>query len=179
MTSQLQQQYRDMVNTGNINLFKPTVSPIPSFYNQVGTTNTLLNQIRSGTPGFGSQSEYNIPITIQGSMDSQTTDYTMFDPEDKSVGDLVIYDELLGMLAKKYSIEQITVSGGEISLLSDLYFDLLYNILKLYTKNIHIHTDFNTFNAALINGVDIITVPYNFTENENINFLKNIYLYFK
>ena len=77
MTSQLQQQYRDMVNTGNINLFKPTVSPIPSFYNQVGTTNTLLNQIRSGTPGFGSQSEYNIPITIQGSMDSQTTDYTI------------------------------------------------------------------------------------------------------
>ena len=104
----------------------------------------------------------------------QLTEYTMFDSSDTTVGDLVTYEHLLENIKKRYSIEKISVMGGEIALLSDLYFDLLYRIINLYTKNIEVYTHFNTFNPALINGVDVITVPYNFTEKENTAFLKNI-----
>lgn len=99
-------------------------------------------------------------------------EYTRYDTKDTSVGDLVLYDELLGQLNKTYTIENISVSGGEIALLSDLYFDLLYKILKLYTSNIKVYTHFNQFNKALINGVDIINVQYNFTDTPNL--FKNI-----
>ena len=104
----------------------------------------------------------------------QLTEYTMFDSSVTNVGDLVTYEHLLEDIKKRYSIEKISVMGGEIALLSDLYFDLLYRIINLYTKEIEVYTHFNTFNPALINGVDVITVPYNFTEKENTAFLKNI-----
>lgn len=104
----------------------------------------------------------------------QVNDYTMFDSSDNSVGDLVTYEHLLEEIKKQYNIEKISVRGGEIALLSDLYFDLLYRIINLYTKNVEVYTHFNTFNPALINGVDVITVPYNFTEKEDLTFLKNI-----
>ena len=99
-------------------------------------------------------------------------EYTEYNSEDTSVGDLVLYDDLLEQLSKIYTIESISVSGGEIALLSDLYFDLLYKILKLYTQNIKVYTHFNQFNKALINGVDIINVKYNFKDTPDL--FKNI-----
>ena len=57
--------------------------------------------------------------------------YELYNPKDTTVGDLVKYDKLLEQLTYSYDIEQIIVEGGEISLLSDLYFDLLYNVVKV------------------------------------------------
>lgn len=105
---------------------------------------------------------------------NKVNEYTKFDHTDNSVGDLVIYDDLLEKLSVEYEINGIKISGGEISNLSDLYFDFLYNIVKLHSKNISVYTNFETFNKALINGIDIIDVEYNFTkENKEIVF-KNI-----
>lgn len=101
-----------------------------------------------------------------------TTGYELYDYKNTTVGDLVKYDKLLEQLSHLYNIEQIIIDGGEISLLSDLYFDLLYKIVKLYTKNIKVCTNFKTINPALINGTDIITVKYNFTKDEEV--FKNI-----
>ena len=98
--------------------------------------------------------------------------YTRFNPKDSTIGDLVIYDQMLHELNKNFEIERISVLGGEISLLSDLYFDLLYSLLKLHTNNIIVHTNFKHFNKALINGTDIITVDYNFTDVPEV--FKNI-----
>ena len=58
--------------------------------------------------------------------------YTKYDYADESVADLVICDQLLEQLSKKYTLNGISINGGEISLLSDLYFDLLYKIVNLY-----------------------------------------------
>lgn len=62
----------------------------------------------------------------------------------------------------KFNISQISIEGGEISLLSDIYFDILFKLLQTYNKKISITTDFINFNRSLIDNVDIINVLYNF-----------------
>lgn len=73
-------------------------------------------------------------------------------------------DESLSNISRKYDIAQIKVSGGEIALLSDLYFEMLYNILKIHCKKIIIETNFINFKKGIINNCDIINVKYNFND---------------
>lgn len=68
----------------------------------------------------------------------------------------------LNPIFSKFNISQIYVKGGEISLLSDIYFDILFKLLQIYNKKISITTDFIDFNRSLINNTDIINVLYNF-----------------
>ena len=74
----------------------------------------------------------------------------------------------LSELDYKFDITSISIEGGEISLLSDIYFDLLFNLLKIYNKKISVLTDFVKFNRSLINNADIINVIYNFNHNLDI-----------
>lgn len=76
--------------------------------------------------------------------------------------ELAWIDESLLFLQHSFNIAQIKITGGEISLLSDLYFEMLYNIVKIYCKKIIVETNFLTFKKALINNCDIINVGYNF-----------------
>ena len=98
--------------------------------------------------------------------------YTKYDYTDESVADLVICDQLLEQLSKKYILNGISINGGEISLLSDLYFDLLYKIVNLYSNNVKVYTNFIQFSKALISGTDIISLTYNFTDEPSV--FKNI-----
>lgn len=82
--------------------------------------------------------------------------------DDKSTLDLTILENLLSKLNNKFNINKISIEGGEISELSDIYFSLLFNLLKIYNKKIQVTTDFIKFNESLINGADIIDVRYNF-----------------
>lgn len=82
-------------------------------------------------------------------------------------------EKILSKLFYKFNISQISIEGGEISLLSDIYFDLLFKLLKIYTKKISISTDFINFKQSLINDVNTINVLYNFNINSDIVY-KNI-----
>ena len=75
---------------------------------------------------------------------------------------LSFLEEALVKLSILYNFNNIFVEGGEISELSDLYFDLLFNLIKLYTNKINISTDFVNYTPSLINRADIINVNFNF-----------------
>lgn len=79
-------------------------------------------------------------------------------------------NENLSNLFTKFNISNVSIEGGEISLLSDIYFDLLFNLLKIYNKKISIATDFIKFNRSLIDNVDVINVLYNFNHNPSVIF---------
>jgi len=68
----------------------------------------------------------------------------------------------LPQLYFKFNVLSISIEGGEISELSDFYFDLLFRLLKIYSTNITICTSFVNYNRSLIEGADIIKVNYNF-----------------
>jgi len=76
--------------------------------------------------------------------------------------DLSYLEHSLLKLSSLYSFNNVSIEGGEISELSDLYFDLLFNLVKLYTNKVIIHTNFIEYNPSLINRVDIINVNLNF-----------------
>lgn len=82
---------------------------------------------------------------------------------DQKVLELTWLDEALFNLSKKYDIVQIDIEGGEISLLSDFYFTLLFNLLKSYCKRIYVYTNFIEFNKGLINNFEIINVNFNYS----------------
>lgn len=82
-------------------------------------------------------------------------------------------EENLSYLSRHFEISKISIEGGEISLLSDIYFDLLFRLLGTYNKKISITTDFMKFNRSLIDNADVINVLYNFNHNSEIVF-KNI-----
>ena len=69
---------------------------------------------------------------------------------------LLSIEHLLNNLIKTYYINSITIDGGEISTLSDFYFDFLFKLLKLYTKQIKVYTDFLFVNKSLLNNTDIL-----------------------
>lgn len=76
--------------------------------------------------------------------------------------ELSFLENSLLKLSALYSFDNIFIEGGEISELSDLYFDLLFNLIKLYTNKINISTDFVNYTPSLINRADIINVNFNF-----------------
>ncbi|MBR2240014.1 MAG: hypothetical protein IKO49_02155 [Bacilli bacterium] len=90
--------------------------------------------------------------------------------------DLVWLNNTLDELDKKFIISKYEIEGGEISLLSDFYFELLYNLLKIHCKKIITTTNFINFNKGIINLSDIINVIYNFNLHDTLNqqIFKNI-----
>lgn len=83
----------------------------------------------------------------------------------KSHLDIVKADKLLNELSLHFNISQIDILGGEISLLSDFYFTMLYNLLKVYNKKINVFTNFKKINKSIINNCNSINVIYNFNED--------------
>lgn len=79
-------------------------------------------------------------------------------------------EENLSNLSRRFEISKISIEGGEISLLSDIYFDLLFRLLGIYNKKISITTDFMKFNKSLINNADVINVLYNFNHSSETVF---------
>lgn len=92
---------------------------------------------------------------------------------DKNTLDLVALDNKLSEISTKYDIVQINIAGGEISLLSDFYFEMLYNLCKIYCKKIQVFTSFFKVNKSLINSCEVINVLYNFL-NPNKTVVSNI-----
>ena len=82
--------------------------------------------------------------------------------------DLVWLNNTLDELDKKFIISKYEIEGGEISLLSDFYFELLYNLLKIHCKKIITTTNFINFNKGIINLSDIINVIYNFNLHDTL-----------
>lgn len=76
--------------------------------------------------------------------------------------DLAALDILLLNLSKFCYISKIDIVGNELNYLSNLYFDLLFNVLKLHCQNLNVYTEFENLNESLINNFDIINVFYNF-----------------
>lgn len=77
-------------------------------------------------------------------------------------------EENLTELSHKFNFSEISIEGGEISLLSDIYFELLFKLLETFNKKVSVTTDFVKFNKALINNADVINVSYNFNHNSEI-----------
>lgn len=96
--------------------------------------------------------------------------------KNEKVLDLVWLNDVLDELDKKFIITKYEIEGGEISLLSDFYFELLYNLLKIHCKKIIITTNFINFNKGIINYSDIINIMYNFNLHDTLNkqIFKNI-----
>lgn len=93
---------------------------------------------------------------------------------DKNTLDLTKLENLLFNLNSKYTFNEIYIEGGEISKLSNIYFSLLFNLLKIYNKKIHVTTSFIDFNEALINGADVINIQYDFDNlSKNNKIIKN------
>ena len=78
--------------------------------------------------------------------------------------------ENLSYLFTRFEISNISIEGGEISLLSDIYFDILFRLLETYNRKISIATDFENFNRSLIDNVDVINVLYNFNHHSTAVF---------
>lgn len=88
--------------------------------------------------------------------------------ESSSTLDLCWLDEALSTISRQYDIVQVDISGGEVSLLSDFYFDMLFQLAKIHCKKIIISTNFVKPSNAMINRADIINVGYNFNSFSNI-----------
>ena len=95
---------------------------------------------------------------------NQNCPYCLFGhlKEQQTVLDLTVFEELLSKIYLKFNVLQTSIEGGEISELSDFYFDVFFRLLKLYSKKIIISTNFINFHKSLINNADVIEVGYNF-----------------
>lgn len=71
-------------------------------------------------------------------------------------------------LSHRFNFSEISIEGGEIALLSDIYFEFLFKLLETFNKKVSVTTDFVKFNPALINSADVINVLYNFNHNLEI-----------
>lgn len=94
----------------------------------------------------------------------ESSPYDMFNycKDNQNTLSLSFLEENLLKLSNYYNFNKISIEGGEISELSDLYFDLLFNLIKLYTNKIIVNTNFVEYNPSLINRADIINVDFNF-----------------
>lgn len=91
----------------------------------------------------------------------------------KTVLDIVRLDELLKSLKYNFEIQGIEIWCNELYLLSNFYIEMLYYLLKNYTKFIQITTNLDKINKGLIDISDIINVQYNFNgynKNKDIIF---------
>jgi len=107
-----------------------------------------------------------ILLPISKSSDNLSNDSLLYS---ENILDLSWLEENLNQLNHKYNITKISIEGSDISNLSDIYFDILYKLLKIYSKKIIIHTNFLNYNKSLINGADIINVNYNFIDHTEEN----------
>ena len=83
-------------------------------------------------------------------------------------------DKALKSLSFRYNIVQIDLKGGEISLLSDFYFELLYNLCKVYSKKVNIWTNLTVIKKSMFNNCDSFNVKLNFNEYLNKQTLYNV-----
>lgn len=90
--------------------------------------------------------------------------------------DLVWLENNLSNLLYKYNIDSISIEGNDLSKSSEIYFDVLFKLLKTYSKKVTVNSDFKNYNKALINGADVIDVLYNFNNftQDNIKIKNNI-----
>lgn len=90
--------------------------------------------------------------------------------------DIVKVDKLLNDLANNFDISQVDIIGGEISIMSDFYFEMLFNLLKIYTKKINVFTNFKEIKKGILNNCNNINVVYNFNEfsEDSVQVFKNI-----
>lgn len=97
---------------------------------------------------------------------SQNCPYCLFGhlKDSSKTLDLVWLEENLSKIFFKFSVIETSVEGGEISELSDFYFDVFFKLLKLYTKKLNVCTNFVNFHKSLIDNADIIEVGYNFNQ---------------
>lgn len=76
--------------------------------------------------------------------------------------DLTYLMNTLNNISFRYNIENIDIYGGEVSLLSEFYFDMLVKLCKTFSKNVNITTNFIDFNKPIINNFDNIGVSLDF-----------------
>lgn len=89
--------------------------------------------------------------------------------ENQRILDLAELDRMLLNLSKICYISKIHIVSNNLGYLSDLYFDLLFNILKLHCQSLDVNTSFERINKSLINNFDIINVYYNFNNTYDNN----------
>ena len=89
-------------------------------------------------------------------------EYYLFDQNNKNTLDVVWLDNALIELKNNYNILQTEICGGEITVLSDFYFNILFQLIKMNCNKIIVSTNFIDFNKSIINLCDIINVKYNF-----------------
>lgn len=102
----------------------------------------------------------NCPFCYLGSLKNNT-----------NILDLTYLTETLNQVSMRYDLHTIDIYGGEVSLLSNFYFDFLVRLCKTFSRNVNITTNFVDFNESLINNFDTITVSLdfnNFREKQDI-----------
>ena len=75
-------------------------------------------------------------LPLYRNKESSPYDLFNFCKDNKNTLNLSFLEESLLKLSNSYDFNKISIEGGEISELSDLYFDLLFNLIKLYTNKI-------------------------------------------
>lgn len=93
---------------------------------------------------------------------SHAEDYYIFNAKDENTLDIVWLDNALTELKNNYNILKTEICGGEITNLSDFYFNMLFHLIQINCNKIVVSTDFVDFNKSMINYCDIINVKYNF-----------------
>lgn len=73
-------------------------------------------------------------------------------------------EETLNYISHSYEIKNITLSGGEISLLGDFYLELLIRLCKLYNKQTKVNTNLKNINKIILNNFDSLDVSLNFNK---------------
>lgn len=82
--------------------------------------------------------------------------------DNQNILDLTYLINTLTKISYRYDIECIDIYGGEVSLLSEFYFDMLVKLCKTFSKNVAITTNFIDFNKPIINNFDNIGVSLDF-----------------
>jgi len=82
--------------------------------------------------------------------------------DNKNILDLTYLMNTLNNISFRYNIECIDIYGGEISLLSEFYFDMLVKLCKTFSRKVNITTNFVDFNKPIINNFDNIGVSLDF-----------------
>ena len=97
---------------------------------------------------------------------NQKCNFCMFRNEHNNENTLSLawLDENINQLKFYFDVIEIRLSGGEVSLLSELYFELLYYLCKSICKKISVETNLYKLHKSIVNYFDVITVGYNFNE---------------